>query len=201
MICTKCHKDNPNTNKVCYFCNTPLSQITNTQPYDTSQVQPQFNMSYNQNQNTNTNPKIKTIACPGCGTQIPASCKKCVHCKTVIPERVPLVQCAACGNMISRQADNCPYCGHPRRKVVNPVVLDAFAVLAIAIAIFAYVGGAWVFSYGVMLACLIIYWIYYGCIEDNPDLDCSKVKHSLTIITVLFVLMFCISFVFTIRFI
>lgn len=159
-----------------------------------------------------------TIICPGCGNALPATVKKCLHCGTAIQMQQPiyqmpyqnqqqapmqnnaynpnLIQCPACFNMMGRYANTCPFCGTPRPiRQANPMLLDALAVLAIFIAIVGYSCGYWVMSYGIMLILLIIYWIYYSIISGNPDIDASKVKQSLNVITILFILMFCIGFV------
>ena len=167
------------------------------------------------NANQNANVKGDSITCPGCGKPLPTTVKKCLHCGATIQAQQPiynqvynsnqaqadinnpnLIPCPACGNMMSKQAAACPVCGNPRqKKVANPVGLDIIAMLAIVICIFAYMAQAVIFSYGVMLVLMIIYWAYYSSIKDNPDIDASKVKQSLNVITILFIIMFCIGFV------
>lgn len=158
----------------------------------------------------------ETKFCPNCHKKVAATSKSCLYCKSIFYEeekpvkfnfdgmqapgtQAPnpnLIQCPACGNMMSKNADICPACGNPRqKKVANPGVLDALAIIAIVIAIFGYMGGAWMMSYGILLVLMIIYWGYYSSIKDNPDIDASKVKQSLNVITILFILMFCIGFV------
>lgn len=219
MICPKCNRNNLDTNTHCYFCNTPLVQTTpqyvqQTQNY--RQIQPQYNVqpqyqAQNQPQYGVPTAQLSVnnkLICPGCGHELPLTARKCYGCKTEFNAPIQVHQsqtmkpCPVCGNMVSKTANMCPYCGNNSlKKVANPMLLDALAIFAIAIAVFAYTIGYWVFSYGVMLVCLIVYWLYYSGIKDNPEIDSSKVKQSLTVITILFVVMFCISFVFTIRFV
>lgn len=119
------------------------------------------------------------------------------------PTNSNLMACPACGNWMSKLADKCPYCGNPRpRKVANPMVLDVFSLMAIFVALDSYRRDALntLISFIIMLTILIIYMVYYLKIKDNPDIDSSKVKISFITVAILFLIMFCISFVIVITF-
>lgn len=196
MICPRCGNQTLDNKSFCMMCGCAFVQAP--------QPQPQYN--YQQMQYTPPpSPGAKNI-CPTCGKELPVTVNKCYMCGTQItnaydPKQSQLIPCPVCHNAVSPTAHSCPYCGTPNiRKVANPIGLDAIAVLALAISIFAYVAEYWVFAYGVMLVLMIVYWLYYGSIKDNPTIDSSKVKHSLTIITILFVVMFCLGFTLTFTF-
>ena len=155
------------------------------------------------------------IICPRCQNQLPDNATACPRCgmqiqfHNTIQSPQPqinqtmsndnLVQCSACGNMISKLADKCPVCGNPRqKKVANPIILDAITVFAVVAAIFAMIVHKVLFSWATVFIFLIIYALYYEKIKNNPNVDSSKVKQSMTILAVLFLILFLVVLIFNI---
>lgn len=203
MICPRCNYKLPEGSTSCDRCGLV---------FEYQQIHPQNSQQ----------PQIvdgNKFHCPKCGQLMPITAKKCFKCGTRFNNPAPVIQtpkpqnapmpqkttsngtptiipCPACGGQMSSLADKCPHCGNPRkREVANPILLDAISLIGIVISIFLYTGPFFVFSFLIMLAILITYNAYYSSIKNNPNKDASKVKQSLTIVTVLFVIMFCIGIV------
>lgn len=198
MICPRCQNQLPDNATTCPKCGIQVENIKQPIVVDD-----------------------KKIKCPNCGKILPNTVKGCFNCGTKFLEQpraynaipapmsqpqvnqtVPndnLIQCSACGNMISKLADKCPVCGNPRqKKVANPIILDAITVFAIVIAIFAMIVHKVLFSWATVFIFLIIYALYYEKIKNNPDVDSSKVKQSMTILAVLFLILFLVVLIFNI---
>ena len=172
MICPNCKNTLPDGSIACNFCGYAINAYA---------VQRNTQQLYAQNA-----PQYQRMPQPINQPQIVFDPKKMMACPT-------------CGRYMSKTAEKCPGCGNPRPvKVVKLPVLDAITMIALVISILLYAGGLLLPSFGIMFTALIVYWIIYENGKDDPDKDMSKVKQSLNILTVLFILTFCIQIVFII---
>ena len=119
------------------------------------------------------------------------------HQPQIVYDATKMMMCPTCGRYMARTANICPGCGNPRPvNVVTLPFLDVITMIALVLSLLFSAGGMLIPSFGIMFTALIVYWIIYENGKYDPDKDMSKVKQSLNIITVIFILTFCIQIVF-----
>lgn len=174
MVCPNCNKKLPDGSIACNFCGYAINAYAvqrNTQQLY-AQNAPQYQQQIYQQPPMYNQPQI-------------------------VYDPNKMMMCPTCGRYMARTAAKCPGCGSPRPvKVVTLPVLDAITMIALVLGLLFYAGGLLLPSFGIMFTALIVYWIIYENGKLDPDKDMSKVKQSLNILTVLFILTFCIQIVF-----
>lgn len=107
-----------------------------------------------------------------------------------------MIKCKECGMDISNMAKSCPRCGFPieyQKKMAQHPLLDMLYIISYVFMCILCMGGLSLLAYIIHLVYLILFYIAYQKDKKDPNLDSSKTKKSLTIVTVLFVLMFGVS--------
>ena len=134
------------------------------------------------------------MICPNCGAQLPDTVTMCYSCKTKFDWETHTYYTPDVEEYFPNKD------GSSGKKIVyDPKILDIIAMIAIFISLIAYAGKMYIFSHTLLFVVLIIYWIIYRFIKDNPEFDASKVKQSLNITAAIYAILFIIGIVIQIK--